>query len=111
MDKVYNFKKQYMGNVPNNDPARVQDGTLTMTIEILAATGLLFGAPETDPGITEKGQQRTRWKIQVPRVCVCVCARARACVCVCVYVRLCLCVCVHRRSYVCACACIKGLAR
>ena len=36
MDKVYNFKKQYMGNVPNNDPARVQDGTLTMTIEILS---------------------------------------------------------------------------
>ncbi len=27
MDKVYNFKTLYMGNVPNNDAARVTEGT------------------------------------------------------------------------------------
>lgn len=63
MDKVYNMKSLYMGNVPNNDPSRVQDGTLTMTIEILAATGLVFGEPETDPGVTKTLRVDAAWTI------------------------------------------------
>ena len=67
------MKSLYMGNVPNNDPSRVQDGTLTMTIEILAATGLVFGEPETDPGVTKALHFDAAW----PRECLFVHLRPR----------------------------------
>jgi hypothetical protein len=62
MSKVYNPKSMYMGNIPKD--GEVQNGTLTFTIELLAATGLKVGEPESDPGVTAGGKQRTRWKVQ-----------------------------------------------
>eukprot|EP00960_Hanusia_phi_P043159 755889-Hanusia_phi.AAC.10 len=67
LEIVYNVKTLFMGNVPgtksSEKAANVQDGTLTMTIDILAITGLNFEIPNNDPDITDGGQQRTKWAI------------------------------------------------
>jgi hypothetical protein len=43
------MKSLYMGNVPNNDASRVQEGTLTMTIEILAGPLFTDFSTESNP--------------------------------------------------------------
>ena len=47
--------------MPDQDPARIVDGRISMDVEILAVTGIDFEAPVNDPEITPGEVARGTW--------------------------------------------------
>jgi hypothetical protein len=62
--KLYKFSEGYMicpGDPPN--PEKLQDGYITISVEIFSAQGIHMEDPELEPELTHSGRQRVNWTV------------------------------------------------